>query len=75
VTDSILSRTLDRTFETEGSFRNFFGKIIEMMDVVVDAGAIAVIQPGGSVRDEEVIAAANERGIAMVFTGIRHFRH
>ena len=45
------------------------------LDVVADAGAIAVIQPGGSVRDEEVIAAANERGIAMVFTGVRHFRH
>lgn len=45
------------------------------LDVVVDAGAIAVIQPGGSVRDEEVIAAANDRGIAMVFTGVRHFRH
>ncbi len=40
-----------------------------------DAGATAVIQPGGSVRDEEVIAAADERGIAMVFTGCRHFRH
>ena len=40
-----------------------------------DAGATAAIQPGGSVRDAEVIAAANERGIAMVFTGIRHFRH
>lgn len=39
------------------------------------AGATAVIQPGGSVRDEEVIAAANERGMAMVFTGIRHFKH
>jgi len=41
----------------------------------VNAGATAVIQPGGSVRDEEVIKAANEHGIAMVFTGIRHFRH
>ena len=40
-----------------------------------DAGATAAIQPGGSVRDEEVIAAANERGIAMIFTGRRHFRH
>jgi phosphoribosylaminoimidazolecarboxamide formyltransferase/IMP cyclohydrolase len=40
-----------------------------------DAGASAVIQPGGSVRDSEVIAAANQRGMAMVFTGIRHFRH
>jgi phosphoribosylaminoimidazolecarboxamide formyltransferase/IMP cyclohydrolase len=45
------------------------------LDVVADNGAIAVIQPGGSVRDAEVIAAADERGIAMVFTGFRHFRH
>jgi phosphoribosylaminoimidazolecarboxamide formyltransferase/IMP cyclohydrolase len=45
------------------------------LDVVVDAGARAVIQPGGSMRDEEVIAAADEHGIAMVFTGVRHFRH
>jgi phosphoribosylaminoimidazolecarboxamide formyltransferase/IMP cyclohydrolase len=45
------------------------------LDIVIDAGAAAVIQPGGSVRDEEVIAAANERGVAMVFTGVRHFRH
>jgi phosphoribosylaminoimidazolecarboxamide formyltransferase/IMP cyclohydrolase len=45
------------------------------LDVVVDAGARAVIQPGGSVRDDEVIAAADERGVAMVFTGVRHFRH
>src|SRR5690606_1461090 len=40
-----------------------------------DAGATAAIQPGGSVRDEEVIKAADERGMAMVFTGIRHFKH
>ena len=40
-----------------------------------DAGASAAIQPGGSMRDEEVIAAANDRQMAMVFTGIRHFRH
>jgi phosphoribosylaminoimidazolecarboxamide formyltransferase / IMP cyclohydrolase len=40
-----------------------------------DAGATCVIQPGGSVRDEEVIAAADERGLAMAFTGVRHFRH
>jgi phosphoribosylaminoimidazolecarboxamide formyltransferase/IMP cyclohydrolase len=45
------------------------------LDVVADAGATCVIQPGGSMRDEEVIAAANERGVAMVFTGVRHFRH
>jgi phosphoribosylaminoimidazolecarboxamide formyltransferase / IMP cyclohydrolase len=45
------------------------------LDVVVEAGARAVIQPGGSVRDDEVIAAADEHGIAMAFTGVRHFRH
>ena len=45
------------------------------LDVVVDAGASCVIQPGGSMRDQEVIEAANERGVAMVFTGVRHFRH
>ncbi len=45
------------------------------LDVVADNGAVAVIQPGGSVRDDEVIAAADERGLSMVFTGIRHFRH
>jgi len=45
------------------------------VDVVAQAGARAVIQPGGSMRDDEVIAAADELGIAMVFTGVRHFRH
>ena len=45
------------------------------LDVLAAAGARAVIQPGGSMRDEEVIDAANEHGIAMVFTGARHFRH
>ena len=45
------------------------------LDVVAEAGAAAVIQPGGSVRDDEVIAAADERGVAMVLTGVRHFRH
>ena len=45
------------------------------LDVVVDAGATSVIQPGGSMRDEEVIAAADERGVVMVLSGVRHFRH
>jgi phosphoribosylaminoimidazolecarboxamide formyltransferase/IMP cyclohydrolase len=45
------------------------------LDVVVDAGATCVIQPGGSMRDQEVIDAADERGVAMVFSGVRHFRH
>jgi phosphoribosylaminoimidazolecarboxamide formyltransferase/IMP cyclohydrolase len=45
------------------------------LDVVVDVGASCVIQPGGSMRDPEVIAAADERGVVMVTTGVRHFRH
>jgi phosphoribosylaminoimidazolecarboxamide formyltransferase/IMP cyclohydrolase len=45
------------------------------LDVVVDVGASCVIQPGGSMRDNEVIAAADERGVVMVTTGVRHFRH
>jgi phosphoribosylaminoimidazolecarboxamide formyltransferase / IMP cyclohydrolase len=45
------------------------------LETVVEAGATAVIQPGGSVKDADVIAAADRLGIAMVFTGMRHFRH
>jgi phosphoribosylaminoimidazolecarboxamide formyltransferase/IMP cyclohydrolase len=45
------------------------------VDVLADAGAVAVVSPGGSVRDAEVIAAADEHGLAMLFTGMRHFRH
>ncbi len=47
----------------------------DSVDFAASAGVTAIIQPGGSIRDEEVIAAADEAGIAMVFTGIRHFRH
>ena len=45
------------------------------VDAAADAGVTAVIQPGGSRRDREVVAAADEHGMAMVFTGVRHFRH
>ena len=45
------------------------------VDAAADAGAKAVIQPGGSIKDGEVITAANEHGIAMIFTGMRHFKH
>jgi phosphoribosylaminoimidazolecarboxamide formyltransferase/IMP cyclohydrolase len=45
------------------------------LDAIAAAGATAIVQPGGSVRDAEVIAAADEHGLAMVFTGRRHFRH
>ena len=45
------------------------------LEAAIAAGATAAIQPGGSRRDDEVIAAADQAGIAMVFTGLRHFRH
>jgi phosphoribosylaminoimidazolecarboxamide formyltransferase/IMP cyclohydrolase len=45
------------------------------LDAAASAGATAVVQPGGSIRDEEVVAAADEAGMAMIFTGERHFRH
>ena len=62
---------------TSGTFAasDAFFPFRDGLDILADAGVRAVIQPGGSVRDEEVIAAANERGLAMVFTGERHFRH
>jgi phosphoribosylaminoimidazolecarboxamide formyltransferase/IMP cyclohydrolase len=62
---------------TEGSVcaSDAFFPFRDGLDVVAAAGVTAVVQPGGSLRDEEVIAAADERGVAMVFTGIRHFRH
>jgi phosphoribosylaminoimidazolecarboxamide formyltransferase/IMP cyclohydrolase len=45
------------------------------LQAAIDAGATAVIQPGGAMRDDEVIAAADAAGLAMFFTGMRHFRH
>ena len=45
------------------------------LEVIAEAGATAIIQPGGAMRDDEVIAAADKAGLAMVFTGMRHFRH
>ena len=47
----------------------------DAVDVAAAEGITAIIEPGGSVRDEEVIAAANEHQMAMIFTGMRHFRH
>jgi phosphoribosylaminoimidazolecarboxamide formyltransferase/IMP cyclohydrolase len=47
----------------------------DSIDTAAEAGIRSIIQPGGSKRDKEVIAAANEHDISMVFTGIRHFRH
>ena len=68
---------LDAGLSLEGSVvaSDAFFPFADGLLVTADAGVTAVIQPGGSVRDDEVIAAANERGLAMVFTGKRHFRH
>src|SRR5581483_7880198 len=65
------------TRPTAGAFAasDAFFPFRDGLDILADAGVRAVIQPGGSVRDAEVIAAANERGVTMVFTGERHFRH
>ena len=63
--------------ETKGSVMasDGFFPFADGLLAAVEAGATAVIQPGGSIRDEEVIAAADEAGLAMIFTGMRHFRH
>ena len=53
----------------------FFPFADGLLSRAIEAGATAVIQPGGSIRDDEVIKAADDAGIAMVFTGVRHFRH
>jgi len=72
---SIKAKEAGLTLADSAAASDAFFPFRDGLDVVVDAGATCVIQPGGSVRDEEVIAAANERGVAMVFTGVRHFRH
>ena len=59
----------------KGAVPDGLGKVADGLLAAVEAGASAVIQPGGSIRDDEVIAAADEAGLAMVFTGMRHFRH
>ncbi len=72
---SIKAENAQLTLQGSAVASDAFFPFRDGLDVVVDAGAACVIHPGGSVRDDEVIAAANERGIAMVLTGVRHFRH
>jgi phosphoribosylaminoimidazolecarboxamide formyltransferase/IMP cyclohydrolase len=72
---TIKAANANLTLQSSAVASDAFFPFRDGLDVVVDAGATCVIQPGGSLRDDEVIAAANERGIAMVFTGTRHFRH
>jgi phosphoribosylaminoimidazolecarboxamide formyltransferase/IMP cyclohydrolase len=70
-------KAADENLEVPGSVMasDAFFPFRDGIDAAAEAGITAVIQPGGSMRDEEVIAAADEAGMAMVFTGMRHFRH
>jgi phosphoribosylaminoimidazolecarboxamide formyltransferase / IMP cyclohydrolase len=70
-------KAADEGLEVQGSVMasDAFFPFRDGIDQAAEAGIVAVIQPGGSMRDDEVIAAADEHGIAMVFTGMRHFRH
>ncbi len=70
-------KAADENLEVPGSVMasDAFFPFRDGLDAAAEAGITAVIQPGGSMRDEEVIAAADEHGIAMIFTGMRHFRH
>jgi phosphoribosylaminoimidazolecarboxamide formyltransferase/IMP cyclohydrolase len=72
---SIKAKNAGLSLDGSSAASDAFFPFRDGLDVVIDAGATAVIQPGGSVRDDEVIGAADERGIAMVLTGTRHFRH
>src|SRR5207247_2265327 len=65
----------DRSLQGSAAASDAFFPFRDGLDAVASAGATAIVQPGGSVRDAEVIAAADEHGIAMVFTGRRHFKH
>ncbi len=70
-------KAADENLEVAGSVMasDAFFPFRDGIDAAAEAGITAIIQPGGSIRDDEIIAAANEHGIAMVFTGMRHFRH
>ena len=75
--DSVRIALSKATRPIEGSVlaSDAFFPFADGVDEAAQAGVKAIIQPGGSIRDEEVIQAANKAGIAMVFTGARHFRH
>ena len=70
-------KATDAGLEVRGSVMasDAFFPFRDGLDQAAEVGVTAVIQPGGSMRDQEVIDAANQHGIAMVFTGMRHFRH
>jgi phosphoribosylaminoimidazolecarboxamide formyltransferase/IMP cyclohydrolase len=70
-------KAADENLQVEGSVMasDAFFPFRDGIDAAAQAGITAVIQPGGSMRDQEIIAAADEAGMAMVFTDLRHFRH
>ena len=71
------SKAKERGFETQGCAMasDAFFPFRDGVDVAASVGITSIIQPGGSIKDDEVIEAANEADIAMIFTGMRHFRH
>ena len=75
--DSAKLAVMKANFPTQGTAlaSDAFFPFRDGVDAAAAAGVTAIIQPGGSVRDGEVIEAADEHGIAMLFTGVRHFRH
>ena len=79
VTSAIIAgiKAQDANLDIQGSVMasDAFFPFRDSIDQAARDGISAIIQPGGSMRDEEVIAAANEHGIPMVLTGVRHFRH
>ena len=72
---AIKARELRHDLEGSVVASDAFFPFADGIEEAAKAGAVAVVQPGGSVRDAEVIAAADRLGMAMVFTGMRHFRH
>jgi phosphoribosylaminoimidazolecarboxamide formyltransferase / IMP cyclohydrolase len=72
---SMKAQQADLSLENSVVASDAFFPFRDGVDVIAQAGAKAVIQPGGSMRDDEVIKAADEHGIVMALTGVRHFRH
>jgi phosphoribosylaminoimidazolecarboxamide formyltransferase/IMP cyclohydrolase len=69
------ARQEDLPIEGASAASDAFFPFPDGVEVLAEAGVRAIVQPGGSIRDEEVIAAADRLGVAMIFTGVRHFRH
>ena len=75
--DSVYIAKMKANLPTQGTVlaSDAFFPFRDGVDMAAEAGVTAIVQPGGSIRDEETIQAADEHGIAMIFTGTRHFRH